>query len=104
MMEKKEMDEKNSSFRGIMSEFMGYTTGHGFGRLIAATSILWRIFWVLAVIGAFGMFVFEVIQLFKLFLSRPVQTSVSVTFEKVRFRESCKFIELNSALICLIRL
>ncbi len=82
--EKKDMEEKKTSFRGVLAEFMGYTSGHGFGRLVAATSLVWRIFWILAVFGAFGMFVLEVTNLFEMYLSRPVQTSVSVTFEKVR--------------------
>ncbi|XP_028408120.1 amiloride-sensitive sodium channel subunit alpha-like [Dendronephthya gigantea] len=81
MSTEKEM-AKQRSLRDILVDFMGYTTGHGFARLVAATSIAWRIFWVVAVLGAFGMFVFEVSELFKLFLSRPVQTSVTVTFEK----------------------
>ena len=75
--------QREKSLRGILVDFMGYTTGHGFARLVAATSIAWRIFWIIAVLGATGMFVHEVMNLFKLFLSRPVQTSVTVTFEKV---------------------
>jgi hypothetical protein len=76
-------EKKNPSFRGILVEFMGYTTGHGFGRLVAATTFVWRIFWTLAILGASAMFAMEVMNLFKLYLSRPVQTSVTVTFEKV---------------------
>ena len=78
-------EKKNPSFRGILVEFMGYTTGHGFGRLVAATTFVWRIFWTLAILGASGMFAMEVMNLFKLYLSRPVQTSVTVTFEKVYY-------------------
>jgi hypothetical protein len=85
------MEDKNKSFRGVMTQFMGYTTGHGFGRLIAATSVVWRIFWIVAICLAFGMFVVEVMNLLQLFLSRPVQTSVSVMFEKVRFKYFCLF-------------
>jgi hypothetical protein len=44
---------------------------------------VWRIFWTLAILGASAMFAMEVMNLFKLYLSRPVQTSVTVTFEKV---------------------
>ncbi|XP_028418268.1 amiloride-sensitive sodium channel subunit alpha-like [Dendronephthya gigantea] len=39
-------------------------------------------FWIVAVLGATGMFVFQVSDLFRHYLSRPVQTSVTVTFEK----------------------
>ncbi|CAB3999173.1 amiloride-sensitive sodium channel subunit alpha-like, partial [Paramuricea clavata] len=75
-------EKKKPSFRGILVEFMGYTTGHGFGRLVEATTFVWRIFWILAILGASGMFAMEVTNLFKLYLSRPVQTSVTITFEK----------------------
>ncbi|XP_028408123.1 degenerin deg-1-like [Dendronephthya gigantea] len=74
--------ERKRSLRDILVDFMGYTTGHGFARLVAATSIAWRIFWIVAVLGATGMFVYQVSDLFKLYLARPVQTSVTVTFEK----------------------
>ncbi|XP_028408122.1 amiloride-sensitive sodium channel subunit gamma-like [Dendronephthya gigantea] len=74
--------ERKRTLRDILVDFMGYTTGHGFARLVAATSIAWRIFWVVAVLGATGMFAFQVADLFKLFLARPVQTSVTVALEK----------------------
>ena len=76
---------KQKSLLGILVDFMGYTTGHGFARLVAATSIAWRVFWIIAVLGAFEMFVYEIKILFQLFISRPIQTSVTVTFEKVGF-------------------
>ena len=34
--------------------------------------------------GAFGMFIYQGVGLLKQFFSKPVSTSVSVTFEKVR--------------------
>ena len=78
-------EKKNLLFRGTLVEFMGYTSAHGFGRLVAATTFVWRIFWILAILGASGMFAVEVMDLFKLYLSRPVQTSVSVAFGKVYY-------------------
>ena len=76
---------KQRSLLDILVDFMGYTTGHGFARLVAATSTAWRIFWIIAVLGAFGMFVYHASNLFQLFLSRPIKTSVTVAFEKVGF-------------------
>ncbi|CAB4022090.1 degenerin deg-1-like [Paramuricea clavata] len=75
-------EEKKPSSRDILVEFMGYTSVHGFGRLVEATTFVWRIFWILAILGASGIFTVEVMNLFKLYSSRPVQTSVSVAFEK----------------------
>jgi hypothetical protein len=76
-------EKKKPSFRDILVEFMGYTSVHGFGRLVEATTFVWRIFWILAILVASGIFAVEAMNLFKLYSSRPVQTSVSVAFEKV---------------------
>ena len=74
----------NSSFKKLVLNFMGYTTAHGIGRLAASQTIFWKIFWSLVCIGASGMFIYQATGLFKQYLSKPVATSVSVTFEKVR--------------------
>jgi hypothetical protein len=84
--DREDVGEKNTSFRDVIAEFMGYTTAHGFARLVVAKSFAWKIFWILAILVAFGMFLAETISLFQLYLSRPVQTSVSVTHEKVQNR------------------
>ena len=81
--EKEDMKDSNTSFRGVIVNFMGYTTAHGFGRFVASKSLVWKIFWILAIVACFAMFAVEGRTLFQLYLSQPVQTSVSVTIDKV---------------------
>ena len=82
--------KKEKSMKKLIHKFMGYTTAHGIGRLGDAKNIFWRLFWAAVCMGAFGMFIFQVWGLFKLYLSKPVATSVKITFEKVRLRAVLK--------------
>ena len=80
-------DEKkeSKSFKKLVQNFMDYTSAHGIGRLAASQTLFWKIFWSLICMGAFGMFIYQATGLFEQYLSKPVATSVSVTFEKVLF-------------------
>lgn len=75
-------DKDEKTFKNLMLKFMGYTSAHGIGRLGESKTIFWKIFWSLICLGAFGMFIFQAYGLFTLYLSRPVSTSVKITFEK----------------------
>ena len=79
-----EEKKESKSFRKLVLNFMGYTSAHGIGRLAESKTIFWKIFWSLVCMGAFGMFIYQATGLFQQYLSKPVATSVSVTFEKVR--------------------
>ena len=72
----------SKSFIKLIHSFMGYTSAHGIGRLAESKTIFWRIFWSLVCMGAFGMFIYQGVGLLKQFFSKPVSTTVSVTFEK----------------------
>ena len=76
-------DEKENIPK-LIRNFLGYTTAHGFSRLEGSKGVFWKIFWALVCVGSFGMFTYQVRGLFLLYLSRPVTTSVRITFEKVR--------------------
>lgn len=73
----------NKSFKDLVQDFADYTTAHGIGRLGASQTLFGKIFWSLCCLGAFFMFGFQATGLFQQYLSNPVATSVSVTFEKV---------------------
>jgi hypothetical protein len=77
------MDEKENIPK-LIRNFLGYTTAHGFSRLEGSKGVFWKVFWSVVCLGSFGMFVYQVHGLFELYLSRPVTTSVRITFEKVR--------------------
>lgn len=74
---------ENKSFKDLVLNFMEYTTAHGIGRLAASQTLFWKVFWSMCCIGAFGMFVYQATGLFEQYLSKPISTSMSVTFEKV---------------------
>ena len=77
-------ERKNTNLRQLLVDFMSYTTSHGLGRLIASTTGLWKLFWIISFLGASVMFVYQVSMLFQIYLSRPVQTFVTIKFENVR--------------------
>ena len=79
-----EKKTENRSFKDLVYNFTQYTTAHGISRLAASQTIFWKIFWSLVCIGASGMFIYQARGLFKQYLSKPVTTSVSVAFQKVR--------------------
>ena len=79
-----ENEENQKTLKQLLHNFMSYTTAHGIGRLADAKGIFWKIFWTAVCLGAFGMFLSQTIGLFKLYLSKPVSTTVKMTFEKVR--------------------
>ena len=74
---------KSPSTRELLSEFCGYTTAHGLGRLSQSNNNLTRFVWSLFCIGAFTVFIMEVYSLLGLYLSRPVTTVVKVEHESV---------------------
>lgn len=75
-------DKDDKTFSKVVLKFMGYTSAHGIGRLADSKTIFWKIFWTLVCMGAVGMFIYQAYGLFELFLSRPVSTSVKISFEK----------------------
>ena len=80
---KEKKDSK--SFKKLIYNFMGYTSAHGVGRLAESKTVFWKIFWSLVCMGAFGMFIYQGIGLLEQFISKPVSTTVSITFEKVTY-------------------
>ena len=78
---------EDKTFKELVYNFMEHTTAHGIGRLAASRALLWKIFWSLVCIGAFVMFIYQATGLFKQYLSKPVVTSMSVTYKKVRLNK-----------------
>ena len=67
----------------LLSEFCGYTTAHGLGRLSQSKNAFTRLVWSLFCVAAFTIFVIEVYSLLDLYLSKPVSTIVKVEHESV---------------------
>ena len=66
-----------------LKEFCGYTTAHGFGRIVDSAYFLRKAFWVLACLGAFSMFTYQVVLLMGEFMRKPVQTNIFMEHVKV---------------------
>ena len=79
-------DEKESDGGTIqrLKEFCGYTTAHGLGRLVDSKSYVRRLLWVMACLGAFTMFTSQVISLAEQYLSKPVETYITMKYVRVR--------------------
>ena len=75
--------QKNASVISRLKDFCGYTTAHGFGRLVESRSVFWRVFWVAACISAMALFVLQVVTLAKEYSLRPVKTRIDVEHETV---------------------
>lgn len=86
------MEKKPPAVRDLLSEFCGYTTAHGLGRLSQSKNAFTRLVWSLFCIAAFTVFVIEVYSLLDLYLSKPVSTIVKVEHENVSNLFVCSWV------------
>ena len=77
------LDRKQASIKDVLTNFCGYTTAHGLGRLAESQGAFRRATWSLFCFGALTMFVIQIYNLFLIYLSRPVATVVNVQHESV---------------------
>lgn len=68
-----------------LKDFCGYTSAHGFARLVESKSYVRKLFWVMACLGAFTMFTCQVIWLAQDYLRRPVETYIAMKHVRVSF-------------------
>ena len=85
--------EKGRSTIEKLNEFCGYTTAHGFGRLVESKTHVRKAFWVMACLGAFIMFSCQVIWLAQDYISKPIETYITMKHVKVRNFSFCLFCE-----------
>ncbi|XP_022797294.1 amiloride-sensitive sodium channel subunit alpha-like [Stylophora pistillata] len=77
----KDTKTKKPSIKEVISNFCGYTTAHGLGRLADGGGIFRRVSWTLFCVGAMAMFIVQTKNLFVIYFSRPVTTVVTVNHE-----------------------
>lgn len=82
--------EKPKSLKLLLNDFCSYTTAHGLGRLSESSNVVSRLIWSLFCIGASTMFVLQVYNLFSIYLSHPVSTTIKVEHESVSVLASLK--------------
>ncbi|KAK2566968.1 Amiloride-sensitive sodium channel subunit alpha [Acropora cervicornis] len=76
------MSKIKGSMRTLLHEFAKETTAHGIGKIDSADSIIWRIFWALAVMAGTGMVIYQGILLLETYLSKPVKSDIDVTYSR----------------------
>ncbi|XP_044180481.1 degenerin deg-1-like isoform X2 [Acropora millepora] len=76
------MSKNKGSMRTLLHEFAKETTAHGIGKIDSADSVIWRIFWALAVMAGTGMVIYQGILLLGTYLSKPVKSDIDVTYSR----------------------
>ena len=93
-----EREERNSpkktgdnELRALLVDFASTTTAHGVGRFatapVATAKVTWFFIWLCVMAG----FSYMLAQLIILYKSKPVSTSVSVEYQKVRNTRCCYY-------------
>ena len=79
-------DQEDGSSKGLCSvmfnkfvEYMGDTSAHGMPNIVAAATVIARVFWILTVLFSFAVFFWQTSELVMLYVSRPV-----TVYKKVR--------------------
>ena len=75
---------KRKGPKGIINRFFHYTTINGLQRLASSKTILGRLFWILILLGATGMFSKDIYDLVQQFFDRPVNVVSKVEYFRVR--------------------
>jgi hypothetical protein len=77
------MENKDKSVRECVLEFMSYTIAHGLGRLAATLTTPGKLFWFTSCVTTSVLFIYFTTEHWKTYLSRPVQTTLTVNYENV---------------------
>ncbi|XP_065061508.1 acid-sensing ion channel 5-like [Rhopilema esculentum] len=77
-------DEKppENAVRNMLFDFASVTTAHGISRFVTSGPIYARISWFFIWLAVMIGFIYMIIQLVLLYTSRPVSTSISISFEE----------------------
>lgn len=81
--ENKKKAKNESTKMSVIQEFCDYTSIHGLGRTAGAKYLVQRVLWCLLFLGALGMAVFQLRELYLKYESRPVSTIMKLTNKAV---------------------
>lgn len=74
----KEEQKSVDTFTSLTKDFCGYTSAHGFERIMSSKQWIRKAFWSLLFIAAIVVLCFQVLTLFEKYQSRPLVTLVSL--------------------------
>ena len=77
------VEEDNHSVSVLFYDFLGYTSIHGAGRIVASRQWTRRIFWIISIMAALAVVSLQVHALHRLYQERPVSTRTVLAHDTV---------------------
>lgn len=84
-MEKEKADDK-PSVSLLFYDFLGYTTVHGAGRIVASGHWIRKLCWGLLILGTLGFLTMQIPNLYQMYRERPLATRVAIEHDTVMNR------------------
>lgn len=76
-------EEKQVSFRKLLSNFAATTTAHGVARIAAASNLPKRVLWCLVSVGLYAAMFWMCTELVLRYVDKPVVSRMEMSFEEV---------------------
>ena len=89
-MEKEKADDR-PSVSLLFYDFLGYTTVHGAGRIVASGHWIRKLCWSLLILGTLGFLTMQIPNLYQMYRARPLATRVAIEHDTVMNRLSLNF-------------
>ena len=81
---KEDHESSDGTFMSVIKDFCGYTSAHGFERIMSAKQWIRKAFWSLLFIAAIIILGIQVYTLYNKYKARPLVTLVTLESDKVR--------------------
>ena len=92
-MNKREMEtverDEHSSVAHLLQDFLGYTSMHGAGRIVASRQWIRKTFWVISILACLAFVLWQVNDLQVIYSKRPLATHVHIAHNTVMNNVSC---------------
>ena len=81
--------EEHSSVALLLQDFLGYTSMHGAGRILASRHWIRKTFWVISILACLAVVSWQVHDLHVIYRKRPLATHVHIAHKTVINNISC---------------
>lgn len=78
-----EEDDDRLSDSFLFYDFLGYTSMHGAGRIVASRQWIRKVFWIILIMAALGVSSWQVHLLYRIYQDRPLSTHVVIAHDTV---------------------
>ena len=93
LMDKREMEtvdqEDHRSVAILLHEFLGYTSMHGAGRVVASRHWIRKTFWIISILACLAFVSWQVHDLHVIYRKRPLATHLQIVHNTVMNNSSC---------------